>query len=138
MDPYLCCTFWGSTPSQTLVTYMSHLRWWGVKPPLLIHKCVVTFEGPHHLWFQSHICLTLDDVGQLHLWIHICVVPFKVSLHLWLHSHICLMLDDGGQLHLWLHIQISLCQYYLLYIDINHIYLFFKCHFDSFEWQFGT
>ena len=29
LDPYLCCTFSGSTPSQVPVTYMSHLRWWG-------------------------------------------------------------------------------------------------------------
>ena len=29
-DPYLCCTFWGSTPSLAPVPYMSQLRWWGV------------------------------------------------------------------------------------------------------------
>ena len=30
---------------------------------LWIHICVLPFEGPPHLWLQSHICLTLDDVG---------------------------------------------------------------------------
>ena len=28
-------------------------------------------KGPLHFWLQCHICLILDDGGQLHLWIHI-------------------------------------------------------------------
>ena len=31
-----------------------------------------------------------------------------------------------------------LSQYYLLYVYISHIFLLFKCYFDSLEWKFGT
>ena len=57
-------------------------------------------EDTLHLWFQSHICLTIAVGecmgGQLHLQVHICVVPFEDILHLWLQSHIYLTLYDGG------------------------------------------
>ena len=41
-----------------------------------IHITVVPFEGPLHIQCQSHLCLTLDEVGG-ELQIHICVVPFE-------------------------------------------------------------
>ena len=47
---------------------------------LWIHICLLTFEGPLHLQFQSHTYHTLHEEGPLHLW---------------LQSHICLTLDDG-------------------------------------------
>ena len=37
---------------------------WGGQLHLQIHICVVPFEGPLHLWVQSHICITLDDGGS--------------------------------------------------------------------------
>ena len=30
LNPYLCCTFSGSTPPLAPVPYMSYVRWWGV------------------------------------------------------------------------------------------------------------
>ena len=68
---------------------------------LQICICVVPFEDALHIWLQSHLCLTLDEVGgqlsmQVQLQIHICVVSFEGPLHLQCESHLCLTLDEVG------------------------------------------
>ena len=63
LDPYLCCTFWGSTPSPAPVPSMSHLRsCLGGQLQIQIPICVVSFQDPLHLWLQSHLCLTFEHV----------------------------------------------------------------------------
>ena len=52
---------------------------------LKIHICVVPFEGPLHLWLKSHLCFTLDHMGdqlwfRIQLQIHIWVVLFDLTL----------------------------------------------------------
>ena len=76
LDPYLCCTFWGSTPSLAPVPSMSHLRscrgQLQIWIQLQIHIWLHLFElrlGPLYPWLQSHLYLTLDHVGgQLWIW----------------------------------------------------------------------
>ena len=111
----------GSTESLAPVPSMSYLRSCGwcqlwIPIQLWIHICVVPFVGPLHLWIQSHLCLTLDYVGQGHLHSSSgdpylgCNFYTLIlgALHLWLQSYLCLTSEHGVQLwiliNLWIHI----------------------------------
>ena len=84
-DPYLGCTFWGSTLSLAPVPSMSHLRlWWGVNSgcrssSIFGLKSFYLNLGSTPSLSPGHLFHTLGHVwGQLkiQLQIHMCVVPF--------------------------------------------------------------
>ena len=72
---------------------------------LQIHICVVPFEGPLHLWFQCHLCFTLDRVGvNSRSSSRLGSTPFLAPVP----SMSCLR-SCGGQLWIRIQLQIHIC-----------------------------
>ena len=105
-----------STPSPSPVPSMFHIRYFvGGQLHLHICVCVVYFEGPLHLQLQSHVCFTLDYVGEINsisgsssrsifvLYLLRCT-PSPSPVPSMFHIRLC----GGNQLHLRLQLQINI------------------------------
>ena len=78
----LVCDPTHSRSSQSVKPYSVRAGWFNVLcrlrdfnlwNHLQIHICVLPFEGPLHLQFQSHICLTFGEGGSTALWLYLCL-----------------------------------------------------------------
>ena len=113
---------------------------------LQIHICAVPFEGPLHLWLQSHICLNLHD--QLHLWLrlsHYYLLYIYISHIFYFSSAILIALNDNFKPTVLCRLrdvfkdEIDMCSYSLLLANSSfccelHFLKSFTCMPDICSW----